>query len=67
MRVKANTTPQPPLALRVSDFCQRLSICPSTFWKYHAANKIRTIKIGSCVLVPADEVERILREGIGRS
>lgn len=55
---------QEPLALRVKDFCQRVSISPSTFWKYAKARKIRIIRIGGRVLVPASEVMRIAAEGL---
>lgn len=64
MRAKITKTQEEPLALRVSDFCQRLSICPSTFWKLHKAGKIHTIRIGSRVLIPHDELQRILKEGV---
>jgi excisionase family DNA binding protein len=61
---RGKKTPLKPLAYRVSDFCEQIGVCKSTFWKLRAAGKIRTIKIGSRVLVPADEVERILKEGV---
>jgi hypothetical protein len=51
------------LALRVPVFCQRLGVCPSTFWKYHKLGHIRTVKLGHRVVVPADEVQRILKQG----
>lgn len=54
----------PPLAYRVNDFCRRLGVSPSTFWKYAALGKIHTIRIGGRTLVPADEAARILREGV---
>ncbi len=53
-----------PLALRVKEFCQRIGISHSTFWKYHKAEKIRTIRIGGRVLVPASEALRIASEGL---
>jgi excisionase family DNA binding protein len=55
-----------PLAYRVPEFCRRIGVSPSTFWKHHAQGKIRTIRIGRRSLVPADEVARILREGVAR-
>jgi excisionase family DNA binding protein len=53
-----------PLALRVKTFCQCLGISKSTFWKHHRAGKIRVIRVGSRVLVPADEVRRVATEGV---
>jgi predicted DNA-binding transcriptional regulator AlpA len=53
-----------PLALRVKDFCQRIGISPSTFWKFVSIGKIRPIKIGGRTLIPAHEAERIAREGL---
>jgi len=50
-----------PLAYRVREFCDRIRISPSTFWKYVRAGKIRVIRIGGRTLVPANEVQRILR------
>lgn len=52
-----------PLALRVKDFCARIGISASTFWKRVSEEKIRVIRIGGRTLVPAEEVARILREG----
>jgi len=52
------------LALTVRDFCARIKISRSSFWKYTRAGKIRVIRIGSRVLVPADEAQRVAREGL---
>ncbi len=52
------------LALRVKDFCARIGICHATFWKYQKVGKIRVIRIGTRVLVPATEVHRIASEGL---
>ncbi|MGC1860304.1 MAG: hypothetical protein WA733_04065 [Methylocystis sp.] len=62
--MSTKTTNTAPLAFTVPNFCQRIGLGHSTFWKYHRLGKIRTINIGKRVLVPADEVERILREGV---
>jgi predicted site-specific integrase-resolvase len=62
MRTKAKT-PEAPLAYRVPEFCRRVGICASTFWKYSAMGRIKTVRLGHRVVVPADEVEKILREG----
>lgn len=52
------------LAYRVADFCARIGISASTFWKLVSEQKIRVIRIGGRTLVPADEAARILREGV---
>ena len=50
-----------PLAYRVKEFCERIRISPSTFWKHVKLGKIRVVRIGGRVLVPATEAEAILR------
>jgi excisionase family DNA binding protein len=52
------------LAYRVREFCERIGISASTFWKYVKLGKIRVIRIGGRVLIPADETARILSEGL---
>lgn len=51
-------------AWRVREFCEAHRISNSTFWKYAGLGKIRVIRIGGRVLVPATEAERIAREGL---
>jgi predicted site-specific integrase-resolvase len=51
-------------AWRVCEFCEAHRISRSTFWKYAALGRIRTIKIGGRVLIPADEARRIATEGL---
>jgi excisionase family DNA binding protein len=58
------TQKEASLALRVGDFCRRVGISHSTFWKYAKLKKIRVIRVGGRVLVPADEVRRIVTEGL---
>ncbi len=59
-----NNEKREQLALRVKEFCQRIGVSHSTFWKYHKAGKIRVIRIGGRVLVPAAEAARIASEGL---
>ncbi len=54
-------------AYRVKDFCARMGISASLFWKYVKMGRIRVIRIGGRVLVPNDEAVRITKEGIGRA
>ncbi len=51
-------------AWQVREFCETLRISRSTFWKYSALGKIKTIRIGGRVLVPAIEAHRITTEGL---
>jgi len=51
-------------AHRVKEFCERVRISPSTFWKYTKLGKIRVIRIGGRVLVPHEEALRIATEGL---
>lgn len=52
------------LALRIKPFCDRIGISPATFWKYHKLGKIRSIRIGTRVLIPMVEVNRIVTDGL---
>ncbi|WP_395697895.1 helix-turn-helix domain-containing protein [Methylocella sp.] len=51
------------LAYHMKEFCAALGISPSTAWAQVAAGKIATIRVGRRVLVPAAELQRILKEG----
>jgi len=52
------------LSYRISDATQALRVSRSTINKWIALKKIRTIAIGRRRLIPASEIERILREGL---
>lgn len=54
---------RPRLAYRVREFCEQVGICPATFYNRVRQGRIRTIKIADRTLVPASEVERLLKEG----
>jgi excisionase family DNA binding protein len=60
---KPLSPPETPLALSVKDFCRRMSISPSTFWKYVRAGEIRVIRLGNRTLISAAEIARLLGEG----
>ena len=51
-------------AWRVRQFCDAHGISPSTFWKFVGLGKIKIIRIGGRVLVPAAEARRIVAEGL---
>lgn len=59
---KPLSPPETPLALSVKDFCRRMSISPSTFWKYARSGEIRVARIGGRTIVPATEIKRLLGE-----
>jgi excisionase family DNA binding protein len=41
-----------------------LGISRSTFYRLEAANKIKLLRIGRRTLIPASEIERLLKEGV---
>jgi excisionase family DNA binding protein len=51
-------------AYRVSDFCKSVGLGKTKFYELLQAGKIKTITIGGRRLVPADEAQRIVREGV---
>jgi predicted site-specific integrase-resolvase len=57
-------TPVDRQAWRVREYCEAHRISNSTFWKYVGLGKIRVIRIGGRVLVPATEAARIASEGL---
>ena len=64
MQQSIHATTGAELALRVKDFCARIGISRSTFWKHTRAGKIKVIRIGGRVLIPAAEAHRIAVEGL---
>ena len=61
MSASSNNSVETPLAYRVKDFCRRVGVSRATFYKHTRLGKIRVVKIGGRTLVPAAEVERLLR------
>ena len=53
-----------PLAYRVRDFCTSVGLGKTKFYELLREGKIKTISIGGRRLVPADEAQRIVREGV---
>jgi excisionase family DNA binding protein len=51
------------LAFRVQPFCKSIGIGRTKFYELVAAGKIKTVVIGGRRLVPADEAQRLIREG----
>lgn len=63
-QTKVNEPPKERQVWRVREFCDAARISNTTFWKYVGLGKIRVIRIGARVLVPAAEAARIMGEGI---
>jgi excisionase family DNA binding protein len=52
-----------PLAYRVKHFCQAVGLGKTKFYELLREGKIKTVVIGGRRLVPADEAQRLIREG----
>ena len=52
-----------PLAYRVAQFCKAIGLGKTKFYELVAAGKIRTVLIGGRRLIPADEAQRLVRDG----
>jgi hypothetical protein len=51
-------------AFSIGEASQTFGVSPDSFWRAKKAGKLRTIRIGGRVLVPAAEIERIARDGL---
>jgi hypothetical protein len=54
----------PTLAFQIKPFCKNIGIGTTKFYELLRAGKIRTICIGKRRLIPVEETQRIMREGI---
>jgi excisionase family DNA binding protein len=52
-----------PIAYRVKTFCNSIGLGRTKFYELVRDGKIRTVVIGGRRLVPADEAQRLVREG----
>ena len=52
-----------PLAYRVAQFCKAVGVGKTKFYELVAAGKIKTIVIGGRRLIPAQEAQRLVRDG----
>ena len=52
-----------PLAYRVAQFCKAVGVGKTKFYELVRDGKIRTVVIGGRRLIPADEAQRLVREG----
>ena len=53
-----------PAAFTVKRFCEHIQISQSHFYNLLKAGRVRVIKLGRRVLVPATEVQRLLNGGV---
>jgi excisionase family DNA binding protein len=53
-----------PLAYRVYQAQAMLNLSRSTVWRLVNSGKIRTVRVGECVLIPRDELLRVVSEGV---
>ena len=51
------------LAFRVQPFCQSIGIGRTKFYELVRDGKIKTVVIGGRRLIPAEEAQRLVREG----
>lgn len=64
MNISKQTSPAKPRAYNFRDGQRILGVSRSTFYRLEAAEKIKLIRIGRRTLIPADEIERLLKEGV---
>lgn len=50
-------------AYQVDEFCKAVRVSRATLYTLMKEERVRSVLIGGRRLIPADEVERILREG----
>lgn len=50
--------------MKVSDLTAFTGIAPNTVYKWVKQGRIKTVEFGSRILIPADEMERLLTEGV---
>jgi excisionase family DNA binding protein len=60
---QTTTINEPPRALRIPAACRTLGIGKSLLYQLAREGKIRFVRIAGRTLVPASEIERLVREG----
>ncbi|MBL8654887.1 MAG: DNA-binding protein [Alphaproteobacteria bacterium] len=56
--------PEGARALRINEFCQRYRVGRTRTYALIVEGKIKSVTIAGRRLIPTDEAERILREGV---
>lgn len=49
----------------LKEFCRSLGVSEDSGWRAVKSGKLKSIRFGHRILVPAAEIERVLREGLG--
>ncbi len=57
------TIPAKPRAFSLTDGQRLIGLSRSTWYRMEAAGKIKLVRIGRRTLIPADEIDRLLKEG----
>ncbi len=63
LKMEPNEHEKNRLAFRVQSFCKSIGIGRTKFYELMAAGKIKTVVIGGRRLIPADEAQRLVRDG----
>lgn len=63
MDPETTETGNAPLAYRVKHFCSSVGLGKTKFYELLRDGKIKTVIIGGRRLVPAEEAQRLVREG----
>jgi excisionase family DNA binding protein len=61
------TKEEPPLkklAFSVHEAAGALGLSASSIWKWISLGQLRAVRVGGRTLIPADELDRILKSGI---
>ena len=61
--VMGELTPPPRLAYRIDEAAEAMRVTPATLYRWIAAGKLRTVKIGGRRLVSAKVLNALLEKG----
>ena len=61
--MQASEISEAPLAYRVKHFCRAVGLGKTKFYELVREGKLKTVVIGGRRLIPADEAQRLIREG----
>jgi excisionase family DNA binding protein len=58
----AKNSPVPKLAFSITELCEALAIGRTLAYQLIGSGKVRAFKLGTRTLIPASEVERLVKE-----
>jgi len=73
MKKRSRTKPQPQVdtvrtrdrrAIPLKDFCWSLGVSYFSGRRAIASGKLRAVRFGSLILIPVEEADRVMREGL---